>query len=95
VDDARQYSFANVLGDCHPDADAVSSSEWRKTVRVSFLATWRQEKGASAIPTLRQEPVWLDPLAGGHAMVPHTNLEGISLADGQPVDGNCFIHNVR
>jgi len=27
-------------------------------------------------------------------MVHHTNLEGIPLANGQPVDGDFFVHNV-
>jgi len=73
----------------------MSSSERRKTVRVSFLATWRQEIGAAAFPALRQKLFWLNPLAGGHAVVAHSDLEGITLADSQPVDCNVFVHNVR
>jgi len=57
----------------------MSSSEWGKTVRISLLATWRQEIGTVAVEALWYKLSWFNPFVGVIAHVHYTHQERIPL----------------
>lgn len=85
----RQKSGHGQLGDdldeSFANADATSAQKWRKTVRISALATRGQKVGTFLLKALWDEFVRLNPFSRIVAQVVHANEERISGSQFQAV----------